>query len=95
MPAYVVAEVDVTNPEQFKQYQQLAPEAIKQYGGRYLARGGRSVTLEGDWRPSRVVVLEFPSLEQAEAFYNSPEYQRAIAARAGACDMKMVAVEGL
>lgn len=95
MPAYVVAEVTVTDPAKYETYKQLAPPAIAKYGGRYIARGGKTVTLEGDWKPERLVLLEFPSLEQAEAFYRSPEYGRARDARKGAASMRLLAVEGL
>jgi uncharacterized protein (DUF1330 family) len=95
MPAYVVAEVKVTDPAKYESYKQLAPPAVAKYGGRYIARGGKTVTLEGDWKPERLVLLEFPSLAQAEAFYNSPEYGKARAARKGAASMRLLAVEGL
>ncbi len=95
MPAYVVAEVKVTDPAQYERYKQLAPPAIAKYGGRYLARGGATVALEGDWKPERLVLLEFPSLAQAQAFYHSPEYGKARAARKGAATMRLLAVEGL
>ncbi|HEX6980211.1 MAG TPA: DUF1330 domain-containing protein [Alphaproteobacteria bacterium] len=95
MPAYVVADVDVTDPAKYEEYKKLAPAAIAKYGGRYLARGGQSSVLEGTWRPGRLVVLEFPSLEQARNFYTSVEYTAARRARAGAAKMNMVVVEGI
>ena len=95
MPAYVVAEVEVTDPARYEAYKQLAPPAIAKYGGRYLARGGATEALEGDWKPARLVLLEFPSLAQARAFYDSPEYGKARAARKGAATMRLLAVEGL
>ena len=95
MPAYVVAEVEVTDPAKYETYKQLAPPAIAKYGGRYLARGGEVVALEGTWQPKRLVVLEFPSLAEAKEFYDSPEYRKARDARAGAATMRLLAVEGL
>lgn len=95
MPAYVIAQVEVTDPAKYEAYKTLAPLAIDKYGGRYLARGGETAVLEGDAQTGRVVVLEFPSLEQARAFYDSPEYRKAREARAGAANMRLVAVEGL
>ena len=94
MPAYVVVEVDVNDPETYEDYKRLAPPPIAAYGGRYLARGGRTATLEGDWSPTRVVLLKFPSPEKARAFYDSPEYQAARKAREGIAVMRMVLIEG-
>lgn len=95
MSAYVIAQVEVTDPAKYEDYKALAPLAIDKYGGRYLARGGETVVLEGQAGAGRVVVLEFPSIEQAKAFYDSPEYRKARDARAGAANMRLVAVEGL
>lgn len=94
MAAYLVCDINVTNPTQYEEYKRLAQAAVAQYGGRYLARGGEKVVLEGSWQPNRVVVLEFQDLEQARAFYESPEYKAARKARAGAAKMNMVAVAG-
>ena len=76
MPAYLIVDCEVTDPERYEAYKQLAPPAIAKYGGRYLVRGGEMTPLEGDWRPNRVVVLEFPDVETAKRFYASPEYAR-------------------
>ncbi len=95
MSAYVIVDSDVTDPVRYEEYRKLAPAAIARHGGRYLVRGGKSVTLEGDWAPKRVVVLEFPDLATAQAFYDSPEYRAARAVRAGAANMRFIAVEGL
>ena len=92
--AYMVVQVDVTNPAQYQEYTKLAPAIVAKFGGKYLARAGRTVTLEGPPARSRVVVLEFPSLQQAEAFYNSPEYVAARKIRAGAAQAQFVVVEG-
>ena len=95
MPAYIMVNCRVIDAEQYEQYKRLAQAAVAQYGGRYLVRGGESVILEGTWRPNRIVVLEFPSLQQAKIFYESPEYREARAARAGAAEMDMIAVAGV
>jgi uncharacterized protein (DUF1330 family) len=95
MPAYLVVDSQVTDPAKYEGYKKLSPAAIAKYGGRFLVRGGEMVVLEGDWKPNRVVVVEFPSLARAQEFYRSPEYTKAREARKGAAIMKMVAVEGL
>ena len=95
MPAYVVIEIEVHDPQTYEAYKQLAPPAIAQYGGRYLARGGRTETLEGDWSPKRLVILEFDSVERAQAWWSSPEYAEAKALRQSCSSARMVVVEGL
>ena len=93
--AYLLAQVEVSNAEQYQKYAAVAPDVVAKYGGRYLARGGRTVTLEGPPAKPRVVVIEFPSLEQAQAFYNSPEYVATRKLREGAAEGQFVVVEGL
>ena len=94
MTAYIVARVDVTDPEQYRKYTARTPDCVRAFGGRFIVRGGRTVTLEGPECRDRLVVIEFPSLEQAEAFYGSPEYTEIKALRAGAATASFVAVEG-
>jgi uncharacterized protein (DUF1330 family) len=94
VPAYIVVETDIHDPEQYELYKQASPGAVAAGGGRFIARGGELAVLEGDWRPQRLVLLEFPDLEAAKRFYTSPEYQEAKRLREGAADFKMVAVEG-
>jgi len=74
MAAYVIVDLEVTDPEGFREYQKRAGSTIEQYGGKYLVRGGTYETLEGDWHPHRLVILEFASVEQAKRWYNSDEY---------------------
>jgi len=93
MTAYVVVEVEVLDAAAFERYKELAPPSIAAHGGRYLARGGRTDTLEGD-PPKRLVILEFPSLERARQWWASPEYAPAKALREKAARIRMVAVEG-
>ena len=95
MPAYVIAETNVTDPERYERYKAAAPAAIAAHGGRYLARGGELAVLEGDWQPTRLVILEFPDLETAKRFYDSAEYGNAKELREGAATLRLVAVEGL
>ncbi len=94
MVAYIIADAEVLDPDKYEQYKKLTPEAIAKHGGRFLSRGGQTAVLEGEWRPNRVVILEFPSLETARKFYTSVEYTKARRARAGAAKINMVAVEG-
>jgi len=91
--AYIVVQVDVSNPQQYSEYTKLSPAIIEKFGGRFLARGGRTATLEGPPARSRVVVIEFPSFDRAKQFYDSPEYVAARKVRAGAADAQFVLVE--
>lgn len=95
MTAYIIARINVTDWEQYQHYMAATPPTIEKYGGRFISRGGDLVTLEGPEETCRVVLLEFPSVEQATAFYQSPEYQQAKTLRAGAASMEMVVVEGI
>ena len=94
MAAYLLVDCEVTDPKRYDDYKRLAQAAVAQYGGRYVVRGGETVVLEGTWKPNRIVVLEFPDLERARKFYDSPEYRNARAARHGAAQMNMIAVAG-
>ena len=95
MPAYILIRVKTSQPEQLKAYQQTAPAIVAQYKGKFIVRGGNSMVLEGTSEPGRIVVLEFPNLADAEAFYRSPEYSAAKKLRDGIADFEMIAVEGL
>jgi uncharacterized protein (DUF1330 family) len=95
MPAYVIVETDVTDPEQYEQYKAASPGAIAAGGGRFLARGGELAVLEGDWQPFRLVVLEFEDLAAAKRWYQSEAYQEAKKLREGAAHLRAVAVQGL
>ena len=95
-PAYLIVEMKITDPEQYKQYMAEAPPVVKAFGGEYLVRGGKHESLEGDWTPHRVAMLRFPSFEQAKAFYDSPQYAEVRAKRAGAVEyFNSVLVEGV
>ena len=93
--AYIIANVQVTDPVQYEQYRRLSTIAMQAHGAEVCVRGGAVEVLEGDWQPDRVVVLKFPSVEAARAFNQSPEYRQAQAARVGAALMRMVLVEGV
>jgi uncharacterized protein (DUF1330 family) len=93
--AYLLVQADITNADRYAEYAKVAPEIVAKYGGRYLARGGRTVALEGPPPRSRVVVLEFPSVEAAERFYRSPEYTAARKLREGASQAQFIVVEAL
>jgi uncharacterized protein (DUF1330 family) len=95
MPAYVIVETNITDPEQYEQYKAASPGAVAAGGGRFLVRGGDLAVLEGDWNPSRLVMVEFPDLEAAKRWYESEPYQEAKRLREGAAELRMVAVEGL
>ena len=95
MPAYVIVETDIHDPEQYERYRAASPGAVHAGGGRFVVRGGELAVLEGDWTPSRLVVLEFPDLEAAKRWYDSPEYEEVKRLREGAANLRMVAVQGL
>jgi uncharacterized protein (DUF1330 family) len=95
MAAYVIAEVEVTDPAAYEEYRKKVPATIEQYGGKYLVRGGATETKEGGWTPARFVILEFPSMAQARRWYDSPEYAPALAIRKRASKSKLIFAEGL
>ena len=94
MPAYFIVDLEVTDPAGFDEYRKLVPATVQQYGGRFVVRGGAVETLEGDWQPKRIVVLEFPSLEQARRWYNSEEYRDPKALRFKTAKARLILVEG-
>ena len=95
MTAYVIVDIEVSDPEGYKEYVKLAPEAVKLYGGKYIARGGQNETLEGEWQAKRLVILEFPSVEHAKHWLNSSAYAPARALRHKYAKTNMVVVEGV
>ena len=95
MAAYVIARVEVTDRQRYKEYLELTPATIAKYGGRFIARGAESVSLEGPQETRRVVILEFPSLEKAGRWYNSDEYQAAKKVRAGAAKAEFIVIDGV
>jgi len=93
--AYIIADVTVTDPATMEEYRKLVPATLAKYGGRFVVRGGAHQALEGDWKPNRLVVLEFPSLEQAKRWYESEEYREPKAMRLRAGRTNLVMVDGL
>ena len=93
--AYIIANVQVTNPEQYEGYKKWSSQAMQEHQAEVCVRGGAVEVLEGDWSPERLVVLKFADLAKARAFYSSDTYRQGIAARQGAAVMRMVLVEGL
>ena len=95
MVAYVINDMEVTDPQLLDEYKKLSPATVVQYGGRFLARGGQMETLEGTRSPKRLVILEFPSIAQAKAWVNSPEYAPARRVRQKASRSNIIVVDGV
>ena len=95
MAAYVVVQVDVKDPVRYEAYKKMVPPTFEKYGGRFLVRGGKTHTMEGTWAPSRFVLVEFPSVEQAKAWWASPEYAEAKALRQATSDSHLIIAEGI
>ncbi len=95
MPAYVIVEITVHNPEEYEEYKKLSLPSLAPFGGKFIARGGQVVTLEGDWHPERMVILEFPSGEKALEWWNSNVYAKAKVIRQRTASTKMIVVEGV
>jgi uncharacterized protein (DUF1330 family) len=95
MSAYILAKVEITDHAAYEEYRRRVPAVTAAYGGRYLARGGAVQRLEGDEPIHRLVILEFPNMEQLTAFYNSPEYRALLIMRQGAAKSNLLAIEGV
>jgi uncharacterized protein (DUF1330 family) len=94
MAAYVFAEMEVTDPATYEDYRKQVLAVVTKYGGKFIVRGGRVEPKEGGWQPQRMVALEFPSMEQALKWYDSPEYAPLIKLRQKASKGKLIIVEG-
>jgi uncharacterized protein (DUF1330 family) len=94
MPAYVIVDVKVTDPVEYEAYKKLTPAAVAAFDGKFIVRGGKTETLEGDWNPERMVVLEFPSVARAKAWWNSALYTKAKLIRQRSASTQMLVVEG-
>ena len=94
MSAYVILDVEVTDPGTYEEYKKQSTEALAAYGGKFLVRGGPHEVLEGDWLPNRIVVVEFESVQQAQKWYDSPEYAAPKALRQRASNSRMILVAG-
>ena len=95
MAAYVAVEVEVLDPNRYEKYKQMVPPSLAAYGGRFLVRGGAVESLEGEWLPKRFVLLEFPSVAQAKAWWDSPEYGEAKSLRHATARTQMIVIEGV
>ena len=95
MPAYVIVDVKINNHEDYEEYKKLTPASITAYDGKFIVRGGKTETLEGDWDPERIVVLEFPTVERAKAWWASEMYAPAKQIRQRTASTQMIIVEGL
>ncbi len=95
MSAYIVAQIEIEDIERYEQYRQTVMPTIEAYGGRFVVRGGNPQTLEGSWTPSRVVIIEFDSLDSAKAWHESVEYAPARQLRQTAARSEMILVEGV
>ncbi|MCK9400430.1 MAG: DUF1330 domain-containing protein [Bacteroidales bacterium] len=95
MSAYVIVEIAVHNPKEYEEYKKLSLPSLKPFNGRFIVRGGKTETLEGDWQPERIVVLEFPDADLAREWWNSDIYAKAKAIRQRTATTKMVLIEGV
>jgi uncharacterized protein (DUF1330 family) len=95
MSAYVIVEIDIHDKEMYTEYQKLTPATIAAYGGKFIVRGGQTATLEGEWHPKRLVVVEFESVTKAQEWWDSPGYTEAKNIRQKCADTKMIIVEGV
>jgi uncharacterized protein (DUF1330 family) len=93
--AYVISDVEIRDDELIKEYRRLAQESIAKYGGRYLARGGQVEPVEGGWTPKAIIIVEFPDMARARAWYQSADYAEALTVRARALDRRLIFVEGV
>jgi len=95
MPAYIIVEVSITDHIEYEEYKKLVPATIAAYNGRFVVRGAKTESLEGNWEPERIVILEFPSVERAKQWWSSDEYSKAKEIRQRTATTKMLVVEGL
>ena len=95
MPAYIVVQVNVTEPAGYDEYKKMVPASLAAYGGKFVVRGGACETLEGSWAPGRLVVLQFPSVAKAKQWWASDEYRDAKALRQRTAKTEMIVVEGV
>jgi uncharacterized protein (DUF1330 family) len=95
MPAYVIVEIEVTDPAGYEEYKKLAGATVLKHGGKYIVRGGRTEVLEGDWEPKRIVLLEFDSMERAKEWLNCEEYRQPRKMRHATARTNMILVEGV
>ena len=95
MAAYVIVEIEVTDPVGYEEYKKQAAATVHQYGGKYIVRGGTTEVLEGDWKPKRIVILEFPTMERAKEWLNCEEYREPRELRHRTSKTNMLVIEGV
>jgi uncharacterized protein (DUF1330 family) len=95
MAAYVITEIDITDPRGYEEYKKMGPPTVAAYGGKFIVRGGKTEVLEGSWNPRRIVILQFESMERAKEWWSSNEYGAAKQTRQRAAQTNMVLVEGI
>lgn len=95
MTAYIIVQVDVTDPDAFETYRAQVPATLEPYGGEFIVRGGDMEILAGEWAVPRVVVLKFPDMDSAKAWHASPEYEGPMALRKASANVNMIVVDGL
>jgi len=95
MPAYIIVEIEITDPDGYEEYKKQAAATVEQYGGKYIVRGGACETLEGDWKPKRIVILQFENMKGAKAWLNAPEYIEPRKQRQRTAKSRMILLEGL
>jgi uncharacterized protein (DUF1330 family) len=94
MSAYVIVEIEVTDPVGYEEYKKQAAATVHKYGGKYIVRGGRTEVLEGNWKPKRIVILEFPTAERAKEWLNCSEYSEPRKLRHKTAKTNMLVIEG-
>jgi uncharacterized protein (DUF1330 family) len=95
MPAYAIVNIDIIDPKAYEEYRSRSLATVQKFGGRFIVRGGNWEVKEGDWKPKRIIVLEFPDMDTARRWYDSDAYQSIIPYRSGCAKTDMVLVEGL
>jgi len=95
MPAYVLVDITVHDPVEYEEYKKLSLPSLQPFQGKFIARGGKTITLEGDWNPARMVMLEFPDRDKALEWWNSDIYSEAKAIRLRTASTRMILVEGI
>ena len=95
MAAYIIVDITINDPQAYEEYKKLTPAAVAAYDGKFIVRGGNTETLEGEWQPERIVVLEFPTVERAKEWWGSATYAKAKSIRQQAAYTKMIVVEGV
>jgi uncharacterized protein (DUF1330 family) len=95
MSAYVIVEIEITDPVGYEEYKKQAGATVEKYGGKYIVRGGKTEVLEGDWKPKRIVVLEFPTMERAKEWLNSDEYREPRKMRHRTARTHMLVIDGV